>query len=98
MKQVVVDNAGDRAVLTFASGWAFACLCLAVSHIVPPGIPFFVYLLAVIAVSAGINMFVILSARRSASRAYELGEAQGAIDAWAKVTDEITRARWQKDA
>ena len=98
MKQVVVDNAGDRAALTFASGWAFACLCLAVSHVVPPGIPFFVYLLAVIAVSVGANMLVIRNARRSASRAYELGEAQGAIGAWTKVTDEITKARWQKDA
>ena len=93
----MVDNAGDRAVLTFASGWAFACLCLAVSHIVPPGIPFFVYLLAVIAVSAGINMIVIRSARRSASRAYELGEAQGAMDAWREVRREIERSVTQKD-
>lgn len=97
MKQVVVDNAGDRASLTFASGWVVACLWLAVSRVVPPGIPFVIYLLALLTVSAGINMLVIRSARRSASRAYELGEAQGAVDAWAKVTDEITRARWPKD-
>ena len=98
MKQVVVDNAGDRAALTFASGWVFACLWFAVSHVVPPGTLFFVYLFATLTVSVGANMLVIRNARRSASRAYELGEAQGAIDAWTKVTDEITRARWPKDA
>ena len=98
MKQVVEENAERKAVAAFTSGWLIACIFLATSRFIPPGAPFLVYLFAVIAISAGVHFAVMRSARRSASRAYELGEAQGAIDAWAKVTDEITRARWPKDA
>ena len=90
MKYVVKENAGKRSLLTFYAGWIIACVFFVTDDIFTFKRELAViWLVLMIVVAVIANQACASRARKAAARAYELGESQGAIDAWVKVQDEI---------